>query len=150
LAQEAKNNQKSMAITKKNKGAKPSRRQPNAEPIPRNTSGFYKKIDLESIDGRTTLGKAVKEIKTQLREYVGDNRTLVAEILIGRIAYKVVRLCRYEINNLENPADQEVPHFLPLANSLRLDLIALQQMAGETKPPTLDDFLFTNYGKAGK
>jgi hypothetical protein len=139
-----------MRKTKQNKGSKSSRKQPNTEPVPRNTAGFYKKIDLESIDGRTTLGKAVKEIKTQLREYVGDNRTLVSEILIGRIAYKVVRLCRYEINNLENPADQEVPHFLPLANSLRLDLIALQQMAEATKPPSLDDFLSSNYGKAGK
>lgn len=136
-----------MGKTKKNKGQLPSDKQPNAKPVPRNNAGFYSKIDLESIDGRTTLGKAVKEIKTQLRDYVGDNRTLVAEILIGRIAYKVVRLCRYEINNLENPHDTEVPHFLPLSNSLRLDLVALQQMAAATKPPSLDDFLSTNYGK---
>lgn len=109
-------------------------------------SGFYREIDIESLDARTYLGKSVQLLKSELRAYVGQSNA-ATELLISRITYKVIKLSLYEAACLQNPENREAPHYLPMANSLRLDLQALAGMAGQAKPPDLEDYLRGEYGK---
>lgn len=102
--------------------------------------GLYRKIDLATLDGRTILGRAAKEIKAELQAFVGTG-SVITDLLIQQIVYKTLRLKLYQGNNLDNPVDFEAAHFLPLANSLRLDLQELAKQAGQSKPPSLDDYL---------
>jgi hypothetical protein len=104
------------------------------------THGLYKKIDLSTLDGRTKLGRAAKEIQTDLQNFVGKGN-VVTDLLITQIIYKALRLQLYQGNNFDNPKDSEVAHFIPLSNSLRLDLQELARLAGEARPPSLDDYL---------
>lgn len=99
--------------------------------------GFY--MSLENVDGRTCLGKAIKRLRERLREYV-EEATPATEILIERILYKSIRISLYEANRLNNPA-KESDHYLPMSNSLRLDLQVLSQLAGRVKSPSLDEIL---------
>lgn len=110
--------------------------------------GLYRKIDLATLDGRTILGRAAKEIKADLQAFVGAG-SIITELLITQIVYKTLRLKLYQGNNFNNPIDFEAAHFLPLANSLRLDLQELAKQAGQAKPPSLDDYL-AGLQEAGK
>ena len=112
-------------------------------PNPHLKTGFYrKKIDLHRVNGRTKLGRAVREITRQLREYVGTGGNITTELLAQRVVYKVLRLSFYEKKKLSNLEDfMEADHYIPLCNSLRLDLRALSAMIGEERPPSLQDYL---------
>lgn len=102
--------------------------------------GLYRRIDLETLDGRTRLGRAAKEIQAELKAYVGQG-SVITDVLINQIVYKVLRLRLYQSNNFDNPDDFEAAHYLPLSNSLRLDLQELARQTGETRPPSLDEYL---------
>jgi hypothetical protein len=107
--------------------------------------GLYLDLNMRNIDYRTKLGKAVKGLKTQLRTFVGESTT-ASELLIQRITYKAIKLGLYELNCFMNLENKESDHYLPMANSLRLDLQALAGMAGKPKPPNLDEYLRRTYG----
>ena len=107
---------------------------------PYNQTGLYIKVDAEALDGRTTVAKLIKELKHGLQDYVGES-TIASELLIQRIIYKHIRLSAYENAFIEHPKNEEKQHYLPMANSLRLDLIALQQLAGESEPPNLKSYI---------
>jgi hypothetical protein len=109
-------------------------------------TGLYTQLDEQNLDGRTTLAKLVKELGQELNEYVG-NRSIVSDILIQRIIFKHIRLASYESKFIENPDSEEKQHYLPMANSLRLDLQALAGLAGKSKPPDLGKYIETNYSK---
>ena len=115
------------------------------KPKPWHGAGFYQHFDLEEIDGRTQLGKGIQALKTGLRAYLDGETTVVSELLIQRITYKAIKLAMYESTCLRDPTNEEAPHYLPLSNSLRLDLQALQALAGQSKPPSLDDYLQSTY-----
>jgi len=102
--------------------------------------GLYRQIDLETLDGRTRLGKAAKEVKAELKAYVGRG-TIVTDMLIDQIVYKLLRLKLYQARNVYNAKDFEAAHFLPLSNSLRLDLQELSRQVGQGRPPSLDEYL---------
>jgi len=108
--------------------------------------GLYERLDLSGIDQRTIVGRVVKTLKKQLREYVGDGNA-ATEILIQRIAYKTLRCSRYEVNNLGSKQDVESDHYLPMSNSLRLDLQALAQLVGRVKGPDIEDYINKEYGE---
>ncbi len=111
-------------------------------------TGLYKQIDEGQLDGRTTTAKVIRELKRELQEYVGVS-TIAAEMLIVRIIYKHLRLSAYENAFIENPKPEEKQHYIPLANSLRLDLQTLKELAGQRKaPPDLNSYL--NSKKEGK
>jgi hypothetical protein len=93
--------------------------------------GVRSKLDLEIVDGRTKLGKAIAALRTQLRDYARDISP-ASELLIQRVIYKSVKLAIYESRMIQNP--DEAAHYLPMANSLRLDLAALADIASKSKP----------------
>lgn len=104
-------------------------------------TGLYKITDERSLDGRTTTAKVIRELKRELQEYVGQP-TITAELLIQRIIYKHIRLSQYENAFVENPKSEEKMHYLPMSNSLRLDLQTLKDMVGQKKqPPDLQGYL---------
>jgi len=104
-------------------------------------TGLYKITDERSLDGRTTTAKVIRELKRELQEYVGQP-TIATEMLIQRIIYKHLRLSAYENSFIENPKHEEKMHYLPMSNSLRLDLQTLQEMCKQKKqPPDLQGYL---------
>lgn len=93
-------------------------------------NGLKMKLDPAVIDKRTRLGKAITFISDQLRAYVGEGNP-VTEILIERITYKTIKLCTYEITHYEHLESEEKALYLPMSNSLRLDLQTLAGLAGK-------------------
>lgn len=131
-----------MTLKKADKTAFPIKPKPGRPPL----TGLY--IDLALVDGRTRLGKTITVLRNSLREYVGVS-TPATELLIQRIVFKSIRLSMYECAALnDGPGAKPADHYIPLSNSLRLDLQALAQMAGKPQPPDLDDYLRKTYGKS--
>jgi len=111
--------------------------------------GLRCELDLANIDGRTRLGKTISWLKTELYNFVGIN-TVASELLINQIIYKTIKLNFYTKTKLQNISNEEANHYLPLSNSLRLDLMALSQLSGKPKPPDLQDYIRTTYGSKDK
>jgi len=105
-------------------------------------TGLYIEFNADGIDGRTKMGKSIRVLRDQFRDFVGKPTT-VSEVLIHRIIYKVIKLSLYERAQLQNLENIEAQHYLPMSNSLRLDLQALAQIAGKQtgKVPRLEDIL---------
>lgn len=103
------------------------------------TNGLQAKLDLELVDGRTKLGKAIAALRAQLRDYVKES-TPASELLTQRIIYKSVKLAGYELRMIQS--DEESHHYLPLANSLRCDLKTLSEMiATDKRGPSYKDVM---------
>jgi hypothetical protein len=93
------------------------------------------------MDGRSRIVKTLRYLQEQLREYVG-NANIVSELLIQRISYKAVRLSMYEVSMIQDPNPVDARHYLPFANSLRMDLQALEKIAETAQNvPTIDEIL---------
>lgn len=113
---------------------------------------IFRTLGPDALDGRSQIGKAVKGLKTALEDYVvasGGKVTPPVAILIGTITYKAMRLANYQKVQITKPGHEEVAIYLTMSNSLRLDLQALANMAGEIKPPDPDlaDYIAKHYGK---
>jgi hypothetical protein len=111
-------------------------------------SGLYRDIDISLVDGRTQAGKTIVGLRRELRDFVGEG-TIATELLINQISYKVLKLTLYQAASLKSLKNEEAPHFLPMANSLRLDLVALAGMAGQKKAPDLQGYLDAVYNEKG-
>ena len=112
-------------------------------------SKFYKgglrlELAYDHLDGRTRVAKSIKAIRDDLRKYVGET-SAVSEILISRISYKALKLSLYELSSLQNLENQEAHYYLPMANSLRLDLQALEVLTGRPQPPDLESYINAKY-----
>jgi hypothetical protein len=104
-------------------------------------TGLYRQVDERNLDGRTKMAKVIRELKKELQAYIGEP-TVATEMLLQRIIYKHLRLSAYENAFIENPENEEKQHYIPLANSLRLDLQTLKDIAGQKKqPPNLAGYL---------
>lgn len=114
--------------------------QPKHEPGKAITHGLRAYIDMAAIDKRTKLGKAISALKDQLRNFVGEP-TPISELLIQRITYKSIKLSLYESYALSELSNSEANVYLPMANSLRLDLQALAQLAGKSKAPSYEEIM---------
>lgn len=101
---------------------------------------LYCEIDINKLDKRTRAGQAIIAMGDRLRDFVCVNNA-VTDMLIQRILYKSLRLSMYETSKIFDDQFQEADHYLPMANSLRLDLAALAGMAGKPKAPDLNDYL---------
>jgi hypothetical protein len=108
-------------------------------------TGLHIELSYGQLDGRTSVAKNIKVIRESLREYVGKV-SAAADILITRISYKAVKLALYELNALQDLKNYEAGYYIPLSNSLRLDLQALANLADKPKPPDLDGYLKEFYG----
>ena len=109
--------------------------------------GLY--LDVKAIDGRTRLGKTITALKKELSDFVGKP-TIVSELLVQRITYKSIKLLLYESTQLHKFKTGEADNYLPMANSLRLDLQVLAQLAKKPKAPNLDEYLGARYTKCRK
>ena len=105
---------------------------------------FYCVIDINNLDQRTNVAKTVQFLKDQLQAYIGEGN-IVTDLLTHRIIYKTIRLSMYETDKLLQESLDEIDHYLPMSNSLRLDLQTLANMAGKPKPPDLNDYLKATY-----
>ena len=93
-------------------------------------TGLYVNINENALDGRTWLGKLVKQLRAELTDYLGETTPLM-DILIQRCVYKHLRLSFYETSNLAKAEHGELQDYVCLSNSLRLDLQSLAQMPGK-------------------
>ena len=91
------------------------------------------------------MGKTVSWLKKELHDFVGEN-TIASELLINQIIYKTIKLNFYTKTKLSNLKNEEASYYLPMCNSLRLDLLALGQLAGKPQPQDLQDYLKKTYG----
>lgn len=104
---------------------------------PSETHGLYCLVDVGLIDRRTRIGRTVKALKHEFRRYVGES-DILTEALAQRIIYKIIKLSMYEATQLREDGVGEADPYLPMANSLRLDLEALERLAGKSHGRTLD------------
>jgi hypothetical protein len=107
------------------------------------------RMNLEKLDKRTNEGKVVKQVLVMLREFIGiENINPLTEMLCHQITYKFVRLSMHQATMLSNRESKESAYYLPMSNSLRLDIGMLQQLIGTTqKLPDLSEYISKKYGK---
>jgi len=108
-------------------------------------TGLYRKIEESQLDGRTLTAKLVRRLTEELRHYVevqtGEAPTITVQILIQRIVYKHVRLSNYENTVVTSDETAEAQHYVPLSNSLRLDLAQLMTIIKGDRGLGLDEML---------
>ena len=102
-------------------------------------TGLYANRNANDLDGRTSTAKVIRELQQELLAYVGGKPSIAAQILINRIVYATIRLSKYENVQIENPDANELPHYMPMVNSLRRSLEVLMEMAGEKSSTENDD-----------
>lgn len=125
------------------------RREPVVQKREYKQTGLYQKLDINQLDGRTGIAKTIRALTSELENYVGEI-TAPAQMLIQRIVYKHLRLSQYENSTIEDPKNVEAQHYIPLANSLRLDLLSLKEMAAQKAPqPDLQGYIKGNYKVGG-
>jgi len=108
-------------------------------------TGLYRKIEEGQLDGRTQTAKLVKALTAELQHYVkvqtGEEPSVAVQVLIQRIVYKHVRLSNYENATVTSDKHTEAQHYIPFANSLRLDLAQLMTIVKGDKGLGLDEML---------
>jgi len=102
--------------------------------------GIHLTLSFQGINKRTKLWTSIESTRRELREYVGVS-TPASELLIQRIVYKHLRLSYYEAHSLAEGTQGDDGHYLNMANSLRLDLQTLKNLAGKHEAPSLKDYL---------
>lgn len=103
--------------------------------------GLFQRIDIDGIDGRTKLAKMAKEIEATFTDY-GRHDSPEAAVLIKQITQKILRLEIFYANMEPSGSLDLPPAFLPLTNSLRLDMQRLADLAKEDDiGPTVADLI---------
>ena len=104
--------------------------------------GGYMRLQGKKLDGRTTLSKALNQLMRELTADLGENPSRAQQLIIERVVFKSARLGFFEQGMLrgEVPDSANVP-YIALANSLRLDLMALGLQRQEKKYVTLQGYL---------
>jgi hypothetical protein len=108
--------------------------------------GLYLDLRINTIDERTSIGKAHKALTAHLRQFVGES-TVITELLLSRIVFKALKLYLFESEELNKPLDDHIAVYLSMSNSLRRDLAELDRMASAPKEKELMAYLKENYGK---
>lgn len=107
--------------------------------------GLYRSLD--HVDGRTRLGKAIRELKAALREYAG-HPTTATEMLIPHLVFMHIRLSMFEAATIDDPVESKLAdHFLPMVGRFKNSLETLQKLAGQPKTVNLDDYIAATYEK---
>ena len=87
--------------------------------------GLFAIFNEAKLDGRTRLGKVVKNLRKELVNHCGGSPSIAERLLIDRVIQKTVKCHLYEMGLMRNPDQGARDHYLALANSLRHDLQAL-------------------------
>jgi len=117
------------------------------KPPKRYNQGLFLDLNFGAIDSRTRLGRAQKALWKYLREYV-EEPNIITELLTSRIVYKSLKLYLFEAADIKNTEISDIPNmYMSMANSLRRDLAALANFAGQASAPDLMEYLKSNYGK---
>ena len=111
--------------------------------------GLYLDLRINTVDERTSIGKAHKALTSHLRQFVGES-TVITELLLSRIVFKALKLYLFESEELSKPLSEMLPVYLSMSNSLRRDLAELSRMASAPKEQDLMDYLKSNYGKTNE
>lgn len=115
---------------------------------PVRTTGLYADLQKRKIDGRTRVGKLLREAREGLAQmFPGGEVNAVCSLLIDRIAYKALKLVLFELQDLKGlpgvtPGSEQ--RYLQLSNSLREDLRLLVTQAQRQAPdrgPDLVEYL---------
>ena len=95
------------------------------------------------VDGRTRLGKLMKDIRGALVEHIGGEPNAAQQLLIHAATIKQVRLILVEAYVLENGslADGDKHGYLAWSNSLRRDLEALGIAGKRGEAPDLRTYI---------
>jgi len=108
-------------------------------------TGLYTKLETKALDGRTEVAKLVRRLTAELHRYVatqtGEQPSVAVQVLIQRIVYKHVRLSNYENATVMSDKPTEAQHYIPFANSLRLDLAQLMSIVKGDRGLGLDEML---------
>ena len=108
-------------------------------------------------DLRFKEGKRLKEVMDALTADLGGQPSIMQELALGNIRTKLIiifQIGKYidEQASLIGPDQDLLPilrnSYLGYSNSLRADLESLAKLAGQKKPPSLDDYLDAKYGDA--
>jgi hypothetical protein len=98
---------------------------------------------LRKVDGRTRIGRRLRQIERDLSAHVGGQPSATQKILIDRLAADIVRRELYEAEIASgadlSAHDGRVLH--ALQNSIRLGLRELGLRPAAPKPPSLAEYL---------
>ena len=105
-------------------------------------SGLWFDFSRIRVDGRTKLAKNITFLKDSLRDHLGGKINIMQQIIIDRVVYKIVKVSLYENGIVAHP-DQEGSrdYYIALANSIRLDLMALGIEGKAAEPLTVEQYL---------
>jgi len=120
MAQGNRSNKRGKPATKKGIAAVTK----NLKPAPLQNGIYAKVLRGGKVDGRTTLGQAMRALKQDLTRDIGGDPSTQQHILIDRVVMKTFRCQAFEAAFSEGSKEPEA-HYLALCNSLRLDLQAL-------------------------
>lgn len=108
--------------------------------------GGYHYLTKRKVDGRSKIGKFLKEVKRRIREDLGNNLVEGQEILLDRLTEKLVFLSLigdYALKQEEIIKDGELliclnKNYLAFSESLRRDLVALYELGKKKLPGNYD------------
>lgn len=110
--------------------------------------GLHADIAKRKIDGRTGLGKALRQGREGLARLFPQGPNEAASLLIDRIVFKALKLALYEATDLKGLAGAGAAaeqRYITMSNSLREDIRLLSQMAqrqqAEPDDPDLKEYL---------
>jgi hypothetical protein len=105
---------------------------------------FSRVHHLASVDGRSQVGRYVRQLRRQLSEHVGGSPSIPQRVLIEQAAIKAARIGLL-VDKILTSADPDVDLatrcYLAWSNSLRRDLEALGLVKPEVQAPRLAEFL---------
>ena len=119
-------------------------------PKTRDDIGPYSGIErLLNVDGRTRLGKLMRDIRAALVEHVGGAPNPAQQLIIHQATIKTTRLVLLESRVLSDQSMEEGDkhQWLAWSNSLRRDLETLGIAGKRSGPPDLQTYIAENTAK---
>jgi hypothetical protein len=104
-----------------------------------------------TLAGRSREGALYRRVVRELVAHVGGSPSHVQEMVIGRVAWLQVHLSRIDERAMRDGglSPHATREYLAWSNSVaRLVQVLGMQPSTEAKPPTLQDYLATNYGSS--
>lgn len=103
---------------------------------------------LRSVDGRTSLGKALKRVTRELEEAIGGDPSPQLRYLIGRCAFLIYRTMSFEYEMINGtPQGQEAgDYYLAWCNTLRKTLQAVGLKRIPKEATSLAAYIEEKYG----
>lgn len=104
--------------------------------------GGWMRLEGRRLDGRTRLAKALNQLRRELTADLGAAPSRAQRLIIDRVVFKSARLGFFEQGYLRGEvSDGANATYIALANSLRLDLMALGLERRERQCLDLKEYL---------